>query len=117
MRRAWRECMNRRSGESMSYESIVVETVAEHFGIDAGAPGPGVLEFFDDERGRAFAHDESITRQVERTASPSGIARPAAHRFNDVECPDCNSRQRRFRSAGDNYVRKIIPDIPERLAY
>src|SRR6266498_2921096 len=98
-------------------ESIVVETVSEHFGVDVGATCSRVLEFFNDERGRTFAHDESVTRQVEWTTSPSGIARPAAHRFNDVECPDCNSRQRRFRSAGDNHVRKIIPDIPKRLAY
>src|SRR5438034_3731962 len=98
-------------------ESIVVETVAEHFGIDAGAAGPGVLKFFNDERGSAFAHDESITRQVERATSQSWIARPAAHRLDDVECADCDSRKGRSRSARDNHVGKIIPNITERFAY
>ena len=98
-------------------ESIVVETVAEHFRVDTRASPSRVLDLFDNERGSAFAHHEAIAQQIERAASQSGIARPSTHRFNDIECPNCNSCERRFRSAGDNHVRKIISDIPERFAY
>ena len=74
-------------------------------------------ELFDDQRGGAFAHDESIAQQIERTTSLSGVARPAAHRFNDVECADRDRRQRRLRSSGDDYISDVIPNITERFAF
>ena len=75
-----------------------------------------MFEFFDDERGPALTHDESIAQQVERTAGQSRIARPSAHGFDDIERANSNSREGRFRAAGDNHVRKIVPDVTQRFA-
>ena len=47
---------------------VVVEAVAEHFGVNVRATSLRVLVFLDDERGRAFAHDKSIAQQIERPA-------------------------------------------------
>src|SRR6266542_5218520 len=72
-----------------------------------------MFKFFNDQRGSALAHDKSIAQQVERTASESGIARPSAHGFDDVERSHGNGRQRRFRSSCDNHDRKIVPDVTQ----
>src|SRR5439155_21569378 len=75
-----------------------------------------MFEFFDDERSATFAHDKPIAQQIERTASQRAIARPSAHGFDDVERADGDGRQRCFPSAGDNHIRKIVPDVPQRFA-
>ncbi len=38
---------------------------AGYFGVDLGAAGFGVFEFFEDEHYRAFAHDEAVARGAE----------------------------------------------------
>src|SRR5713226_3354660 len=98
-------------------ESIVVEAIAEHFRVDARASPSRVLDLFDNERGSAFAHHETIAQQIERTTSQSGIARPSAHRFDDVECPDRNGRKRRFRSSGDDHIGEIVANVAQRFAH
>src|SRR6267143_4976483 len=98
-------------------ESIVIQTISEHFGVNVRAAGTRMFKFFNDQRGSSFAHDKPIAQQIERTASESGIPRPSAHGFDDVERAHSNSRQRRFRSAGDNHIRKIIPDVSQRFAH
>src|SRR5581483_7954995 len=97
-------------------ESIVIQAVSEHFGVNIRASRARMFELFDNERGGAFAHHKTITQQVKRTASKSRIALPPAHRFNNVERTDGNGRQRRFCSAGDNHIRKVVPDVTQCLA-
>ena len=75
-----------------------------------------MFKFLDDQRSAAFAHDKSIAQQVEWTTSQSRIARPSAHCLDDVERADGNGRQWRFRSAGDDHIRKIIPNVTQRFA-
>ena len=75
-----------------------------------------MFKFFDDERGRAFAHDETIAQQIERPASEGRIARPLAHRFDDRKRVEGESGQWRFRAAGNNYIGKIVADVTQRFA-
>ena len=49
-------------------KSIVIKAVAEYFRINVRATATRMFEFFDDERGPALTHDESIAKQVEGTA-------------------------------------------------
>ena len=98
-------------------ESIVIETVTEHFRVDARAARSRVLKLFYNERGAAFSHDKAIAQQVERTTSQSGIPRPSAHRFDDVECPDRNGRKRRFGSSGDDHIGEIVANVAQRFAH
>src|SRR4029453_13692498 len=92
-------------------KSIVIESVAEHFRVNMRVTRSCMIEFFDNQRGPALAHPESIAQQIERTTSQSRIAWPSAHRFYDVECSDRDGRQGRFRSSGDNHIGKIIFNI------
>src|SRR5213076_1077824 len=90
--------------------------VAEHFRIDASAACSRVLEFLDDERSAAFAHDKSVTQQIEWTTSQSWVARPSAHRFDDVECADGNCGQWCFCTPGNDHIGKIVSNVTERFA-
>src|SRR5882724_15231 len=75
-----------------------------------------MFKFFDNKRSATLAHYKSISQQIERSACQSGIARPSAHGFDDVERADGNGRERRFGAAGDNHIRKVVPDITQRFA-
>ena len=48
---------------------VVGHAVAAHLGVDLCAARLGVLERFEHQHGRAFAHDEPVARGVERSAS------------------------------------------------
>ena len=48
-----------------------------------------MLEFFDNERGGAFADNKAVTQFIER---PAGFLRilAAAHRLDDIKRTDCD---------------------------
>src|SRR5215469_3670041 len=97
-------------------ERVIVQAVTEHFRVDAGAACSRVSEFLDDERRATFAHDKSVTQQVEWTTSQSWVPRPSAHRLNDVECADGDCGQWCFGSPRDDYICKIIANVTQRFA-
>ena len=76
-----------------------------------------MFQFLDDERSATFAHDKSIARGIEWTTSQSRIASPSAHCFDNVEGANRNSSERRFRSARNHDVRKIVSNVTQRFAY
>ena len=98
-------------------ESIIVQTVPEHLCVDAGATRSRVFEFLEDEGSAAFAHDKTITQQVEWTTSQGWIVRPPAHGLDDVECADGNGREWCFCPAGDDHIRKIVSNVTECFAH
>src|SRR5205807_9060576 len=97
-------------------EVVIVYAVAERFGIRSSATCSRVFVFRDDQRSAAFAHDKSIAQQVEWTTSQRWIARPSAHRLNNVECADGNCGQWRFGTPRDDHIRKIVSNVTERFA-
>src|SRR5262245_24333041 len=64
-------------------KSIIIQAVAENLGVNTRTAGASMFEFFDNERGRAFAHDKTISQPIERPTGESGIARPLAHGFDN----------------------------------
>ena len=96
---------------------IVVQAITEQFRVNPRPARSGMIEFFDNKRGRAFAHHKSIARSVERTAGQRRIAGRAAHGFNQVECAERKHGERRLGSAGHDHVCKIVPNISQRFAH
>src|SRR5262249_25908708 len=96
-------------------KSVVIQTVAENFGVNFRAAGPRVLEFFQNQRRRAFPHYKSVAQFVER---PTGHLRifAAAHRLDNVERANGDRGQRRFCSACNNHIGKIVADVTQRFA-
>src|SRR5262249_53716233 len=97
-------------------ERVIVQAVSEHLCINMCAARARMLEFLDNERRAAFAHYESIPQRIKWATSQNRVACPSSHRFNNVEGTNRDSRQRRFRSAGHNYVYKIVADITKCFA-
>jgi hypothetical protein len=98
-------------------EGVVVHRVAEHFGVDARAAAHGVIVLPDPERTRALAHHEAVAIFVERPACKcGGIALPAAHRPDEIECTERERTERGFGAAGDHHVRPAVADVAQRLA-
>jgi hypothetical protein len=75
-----------------------------------------VFELLDNNRGAAFAHDKSIAQRVEWATSQSRVTRPPAHCFYNVERANRDSSQRRFRSAGHNYICKVVANVTQCFA-
>ena len=75
-----------------------------------------VFEFFNDQRRRAFAHDEAIAHFIEWATRQRRIAGPAAHGFDQIKRAERESGEGRFGSAGDNDIRKIIADVTQSFA-
>src|SRR4029077_17336729 len=84
--------------------------------VDGSAPSERVFQFFHNERSATFAHDESIAQRIKWTTCKSRLTRPSAHRFDNVECPNSNGSQRRFGSAGHDYVCKIVANVTKCFA-
>src|SRR3954470_20945250 len=76
---------------------------------------PGVLEFFDHQRGRAFAHHKSIALEIERPARFRWIPGELAHRLDNGESAEREGAERSFCAPGDDDIREAIPDVTERL--
>jgi len=76
----------------------------------------GVLVFLDDERGCAFAHDETVALGIERLAREWGVAGPAAHRFDEIERAESERAERGFGAAGDHHVGHVVADVAHRFA-
>src|SRR5205814_59230 len=74
-----------------------------------------VLEFFQNQRGCAFAHHKSVAQFVERPTGQLGII-TATHRFNDVKRADRDRGQRRFGASGNNDIGEIVANVTERFA-
>ena len=66
-------------------KSIVIQAVPEHFRVNVCTASTRVFQFLDNERRSAFAHHESIAQRIKRTTRESGVARPSAHGFDNVE--------------------------------
>jgi hypothetical protein len=75
-----------------------------------------MFQFLDNERRSAFAHDESIAQRIKWAARDSGVARPSAHGFDNVECANRDRCERRFRSACHDYVREIVANVTKCFA-
>jgi hypothetical protein len=75
-----------------------------------------VFQFFHNERSATFAHDKSIAECVEWTTSQSRLTRPSAHGLDDIERANCDGSQRRFRSAGHNYISKVVANVTQCFA-
>ena len=54
-------------GGSGHVESVVGGAVAHHFGVDLGAAGLGVFQFFENQTAAAFTHDETVAACAEGT--------------------------------------------------
>ena len=77
-----------------------------------------MLVFLDDQRRRALAHDEAVTRAVERPAGArGGFALPLAHRLDDGERAEGQRTERRLGGPGDDHVGKTVADVAQRLAH
>ena len=60
-------------GGSGHVESVVGSAIAHHFGIDPGAAGPGMFQFFQLQQAGAFTDDEAVAVGVEGAGSPGGF--------------------------------------------
>jgi hypothetical protein len=98
-------------------KSVVVQAVTKDFRVHVRTPPARMFQFLDDERTATFAHDKSITQRIEWTTGQSWITGPSAHCFDNVERANCNSSQRRFCSARNHDVRKIVSNVTQRFAY
>jgi len=75
-----------------------------------------VVELLDNKGTAAFAHDKSIAERVEWTTSQSRLTRPSTHCLDNIERANRNGSQRRFRSAGHNYICKVVANVTQRFA-
>ena len=94
---------------------VTIRGEGEHFSIDVGTTAPGVLQFLENERRCAFAHDKAITQLIERTRSKVWVVR-STHRLNNVERSDRDAGQRRLSASGDNDIGEIVANVAERFA-
>src|SRR5438067_5418188 len=97
-------------------EGVIVQAVAEYFRINASATGSCVFKFFDNQRPGTFSHDEAITQTIKWPARQSGVASPAAHGLNKIECAKGKRGQRRFRSTRHDHIGEIVADVAQGFA-
>ena len=75
-----------------------------------------MLVFLDHERRRALAHHKTVACEVEGSARVVRIARPPAHRFDEIERAERERTQRGLGAAGNNHVRHPVANVTQRLA-
>src|ERR1043166_2899507 len=98
-------------------ERVVVQAVAQHLCIDVCPASTCVFEFLYNERGAAFAHNESISQGVEWATCKNGVAGPSAHCLDDIESSNCYGGKRRLGTACHDDICKIIADVSQCLAH
>ncbi len=93
--RGWR-------GEMMRVGGVAV---AGQLGINSRAARFGVLQFFQHQHARAFAHDEAVALLVEGPRGAFGIIIARAHGFHGAEAADADGNDGRLGPAGEHDLR------------
>ena len=72
--------------------------VTGHFRVDAGAAGPGVLQFLQHQHSGAIPHDKSVPVPVKGPGGVLGIVVARAHGAHGAKTADAQRQHRRFAS-------------------
>lgn len=95
--------------------SISRKPKAYEFGVDLRSTIPSMIEFLENERGTAFAHDEAITLNVEGSARLFGSIVSRRERLHGIEPADRHRTDHGFRTASDDHVRETAFDEHRRV--
>ena len=101
-------------GGSGHMESVVGGAVAHHFGVDLGAAGLGVFQFFQLQQTGTFTDDEAVAGAVEGTGSLGGIVVVVGRKgLQGREASHAQRRHRGFHTAGDGRADAAQQDLAE----
>ena len=96
---------------------IAGHPVADDFGDNVGTAGQGVVERFQKEHSRAFAHHEAIAAGVPRAASMRRVVIAGGKRAHRRETGDTERRDRRFGAPADHGFGVAVLDEAEAIAH
>ena len=101
-------------GGSGHVESVVGSAVAHHFGVDLGAAGLGVFQFFQLQQAGAFTDDEAVAGAVEGTGGLGRLVIVMAGKgLQGREAGHAQRRHRGFHTAGDGRADAAQQDLAE----
>ena len=120
-RRGVQSCLPQRIVDGLGHLDAVrpqpghVECVAPirestNLGQDGGIAAAGVLVLLENQHGRAFAHDESVARCVERARRVLGVVVAGRGRPDRVEAGDGDPGDRSVTGAGDDDIGIAVLD-------
>ena len=95
---------------------VAGHAIAGNFGEDGRAAPFGVLEFFEHQDARAFAHDEAVAIFIPGTAGFFGIVIARGKGAHGGESADAHGSDGRLGAAGNHHVGVVVLNDAERIS-
>src|SRR5579883_107270 len=90
--------------------------ITGHFGQNRCAAAARLLQLFEHQNSRAFAHDETVPLSIPGAGGPFGLVVTLRQRSHGREAADSHRRDTRLRAAADHRVGVAALNEPERIA-
>ena len=95
---------------------VGAHAIADDFGQDAGAAGPGKLRLLQHQHGRSLPHHKAVALRTKAAAGALRLVIPHRHRLHRAESAHADGGDRRLRAAGQHGERVPAADDRRRVA-
>ena len=95
---------------------VAVGAVADHLGVNPGAPGLGVSVFLQQKGARPLPHDKAGALRVKGNGRPKGVG-ALRQGLHSGKAPHGQRGDGGFRPAAQHYLSVAVPDVAECVAH